>query len=98
MQCILNSLIFLLHELIENCNLFIVVTSMVSYYVTVAVIHSSKDLATVQWFFFTHNLSFCSCPSVCDAHFYYIYFNLCRYSSPAECCVAVIILLSCCSV
>jgi hypothetical protein len=95
MQYILNALIFLLHELIENCNLFIVVTLMVSYYVTVTVIHLSEALATVQWFFFAHNLSFCACTSVCDAYFYYVYFNLCRNSSPVECCVAVIILLSC---
>ena len=98
MQNILNTLIFLLHELIEKCNLFIVVTLMVSYYVAVTVIHSSKDLTTLQWFFFTHNLSICACPSVCDAYFYYVYFNLCKNSSPAECCVAVIILLSCCCV
>jgi hypothetical protein len=58
MQNILNALIFLLHELIENCNFFIVVTLMVSYYVAVTVIHSSKDLTTVQWFFFRPQLKF----------------------------------------
>lgn len=98
MQSILNALIFLLHELIENCNFFIVATLMVSYFVAVTVIHSSKDLTNVQWSSFAHNLSFCSCPSVCDAYFYYVYFNLYRNSSPAECCVSVIILVSCCCV
>jgi hypothetical protein len=55
MQNIVNALIFLLHELIVNCNLFIVVTLLVSYYVAVTVINSSKELSTVQWFFFAKN-------------------------------------------
>ena len=62
MQNIVNALIFLLHELIENCSLFIVV--MVSYNVAFTVIYLSKDLTTVQWFFLTVNFSFCACPSV----------------------------------
>jgi hypothetical protein len=51
MQNILNALIFLLHELIENCNLFIVITLLVSYYIAVTVVHLRSCLLCSGFFF-----------------------------------------------